>query len=164
MDPAETKPKFVPRTRELDKLERLLGKAVQGQMQAAMVTGEPGAGKSSLIEEFTGRAIEANEELVVAFGLCNARTGAGDAYLPFRDILASLTAPPEPPPEPEPGAVAPTPKPKMKSKATRQILRAGPKPFLTLLQKSLASSSRPALCSASSSARWPAAQPTKPAR
>lgn len=120
---------FVARTRELEKLDRLLGRALQGQMQVAMVTGEPGAGKSTLIDEFATRAEAAHEDLVVAYGMCNSRTGAGDAYLPFRDILVTLTTPPEP----EPPSTDPTkPKPKAKTRHTRQILRASAEAFLDI--------------------------------
>lgn len=100
-------------------------------MQVAMVTGEPGVGKSTLIDEFAARAEAAHEDLVVAFGLYNSRTGAGDAYLPFRDILVTLTRSPEP----EPPSTNPAkPKPKAKSRHTRQILRAGAETFLDSAQ------------------------------
>ncbi|MEO6062117.1 MAG: AAA family ATPase [Thermoflexales bacterium] len=129
MDAKTTEVPFVARTRELEKLERLLGRALQSHMQVVMVTGEPGAGKSTLIDEFAARAEAAHKDLVVAFGLCNSRTGAGDAYLPFRDILVTLTRPPEPePPSTDPAK----PKPKAKDRHTRQILRAGAEAFLDI--------------------------------
>ena len=129
MDAKVTDVPFVARSRELEKLERLLGRALQGQMQVAMVTGEPGAGKSTLIDEFAARAEAARQDLVVAFGMCNSRTGAGDAYLPFRDILVTLTTPPEP----EPPSIDPAkPKPKAKNRHTRQILRASAEAFLDI--------------------------------
>jgi predicted ATPase len=82
------------------------------------VTGEAGSGKTALVQEFTRRAQEAHADpstgslrpfdfaqgklrsgqagqagqaLVVASGNCNAYTGIGDPYLPFREILGLLT-------------------------------------------------------------------------
>ena len=41
--------------------------------------------------EFSRCAQERHANLVFAGGNCNAYTGAGDPYLPFRDILGLLT-------------------------------------------------------------------------
>ncbi|NIP17123.1 MAG: AAA family ATPase, partial [Xanthomonadales bacterium] len=54
-------------------------------------TGEAGSGKTALVQEFTRRAQEAHADLIVASGNCNAYTGIGDPYLPFREILELLT-------------------------------------------------------------------------
>ncbi|MHB0874753.1 MAG: BREX system ATP-binding domain-containing protein [Anaerolineae bacterium] len=77
---------FVGRERELEKLDRLLGRALGGQGQVAFVVGEPGSGKTQLLLEFARQAMEANQDLVAGFGSCNAYTGVGDPYLPFIDI------------------------------------------------------------------------------
>lgn len=63
---------------------------IEGQGQVCFVTGEAGFGKSSLTAEFARRAQERNEELLVVIGDCNAQTGIGDPYLPFRELLAML--------------------------------------------------------------------------
>ena len=63
---------------------------VEGHGQVCFVTGEAGFGKSSLTAEFARRAQERNEELLVVIGDCNAQTGIGDPYLPFREVLAML--------------------------------------------------------------------------
>lgn len=55
------------------------------------ITGEAGSGKTALIHEFTRCAQDAHADLVVASGNCNAHTGIGDTYLPFREILELLT-------------------------------------------------------------------------
>jgi tetratricopeptide (TPR) repeat protein len=44
-----------------------------------------------LVQEFAQRAQDANDELIVASGNCNAYTGIGDPYLPFREILELLS-------------------------------------------------------------------------
>jgi predicted ATPase len=54
------------------------------------VTGEAGSGKTALIQEFSSRAQAAHPDLVIARGDCNAYTGIGDPYLPFREILALM--------------------------------------------------------------------------
>ncbi|MBI3942567.1 MAG: DUF2791 family P-loop domain-containing protein [Chloroflexi bacterium] len=82
---------FVGRSREMGVLQRFLQATLQGKGQVAFVTGEPGAGKSTLIKAFTEQAQKQNADLVVAVGECNAQTGAGDAYLPFREVLGMLT-------------------------------------------------------------------------
>src|SRR3712207_2912382 len=83
--------KFVGRERELERLQQFLHKASTGQGQVCFVTGEAGVGKSALVHEFVRRAEEVNTQLVAAVGQCNAQTGMGDAYLPFREVLNLLT-------------------------------------------------------------------------
>ncbi|MFQ5859924.1 MAG: AAA family ATPase, partial [Anaerolineae bacterium] len=54
-------------------------------------TGEAGAGKTALVTEFARRAQDSYADLLVAIGNCNAQTGIGDPYLPFREVLGLLT-------------------------------------------------------------------------
>jgi DNA-binding SARP family transcriptional activator len=84
-------PVFVARERELAQLEGHLEAALSGRGKVVFVTGEAGSGKTTLIQEFARRAQEAHPDLVVASGNCNAYTGIGDPYLPFREILELLT-------------------------------------------------------------------------
>ena len=81
---------FVSRQNELDKLDSLLGSAREGSGQICFVTGEAGFGKTSLTAEFARRAQLRDEELLVVVGDCNAQTGIGDPYLPFREVLGML--------------------------------------------------------------------------
>ncbi len=101
------RPVFVARQGELAQMDRFLELLLGGHGQVVFVTGEAGSGKTSLIHEFTRRALEAHggtargtprrrpsateRPLVVAIGNCNAYTGLGDPYLPFREVLALLT-------------------------------------------------------------------------
>ncbi len=85
------KPIFVARERELEKMGRLLDLALKGQGRVIFITGEAGTGKTSLIDEFTLRSQESHPDLIVVAGNCNAHTGVGDPYLPFREILELLT-------------------------------------------------------------------------
>jgi tetratricopeptide (TPR) repeat protein len=80
----------VPRTRQLVRLNGFLARALDGEGTACFLTGEAGAGKTTLMHEFVRGAQEAHRDLLVTFGDCNQRTGAGDPYLPFREIFAQL--------------------------------------------------------------------------
>ena len=82
---------FVARESELRKLDRLLETVLEGQGVVASVTGEAGTGKTALVGEFYRRALERIDDLVVAMGSCNAATGAGDPYGPWRQVLLQLT-------------------------------------------------------------------------
>jgi predicted ATPase len=82
---------FVARQAQLAQLRTWLDRALAGHGQVAFVVGEAGAGKTTLIAEFASRAEEAHQDLVFAMGTCDAQTGTGDPYLPFREILDQLT-------------------------------------------------------------------------
>lgn len=82
---------FVGREPELKALQQLLDRAAAAKTQIAFVAGEAGAGKSALVTEFVRRAEAADPNVVAATGECNAQTGAGDAYLPFRQVLSVLS-------------------------------------------------------------------------
>jgi DNA-binding SARP family transcriptional activator len=84
-------PVFVSRERELAQLHSFLKLALAGQGQVAFVTGEAGSGKTALIQEFSRHSQEIVADLCVASGNCNAYTGIGDPYLPFREIVEMLT-------------------------------------------------------------------------
>ena len=91
-EPAEVvHPVFVAREWELAQLDAFLDLALAGQGRVVFVTGEAGTGKTALIQEFARRAQQAHADLIVASGNCNAYTGIGDPYLPFRRILELLS-------------------------------------------------------------------------
>lgn len=81
---------FVARQAELARLGEFLDLALAGQGRVVFVTGEAGGGKTALLREFARRAHLATAELLVTSGYCNAQTGLGDPYLPFRQILRQL--------------------------------------------------------------------------
>jgi tetratricopeptide (TPR) repeat protein len=85
------KPVFVTREAELAQLHRLLERSLAGNGQVVFITGDPGQGKTALAQEFAWRAQQSHPELLVAGGNCNAYTGIGDPYLPFREVLGLLT-------------------------------------------------------------------------
>jgi len=82
---------FIAREEQLNQLKECLAQAVAGQGQVCFVSGEAGSGKTTLVQEFVRRAQAQDKDLAVAVGLCDAQTGVGDAYLPFREVLGQLT-------------------------------------------------------------------------
>lgn len=82
---------FVGREDELRRLNAYLDAALAGQGQVCFVSGEPGSGKTALAREFGEVAQGRQSDLLVAAGDCNSQTGSGEAFLPFREVLAQLT-------------------------------------------------------------------------
>jgi len=83
--------KFIAREKQLKQLNENLAQAVAGQGRVCFISGEAGSGKTTLVQEFVRRAQAQDKKLAVALGLCDAQTGIGDAYLPFREVLGQLT-------------------------------------------------------------------------
>jgi transcriptional regulator with XRE-family HTH domain len=81
---------FVAREQELTELSDALMTARNGAGQILFVIGGAGRGKTWLLQEFARRALAADAELLVVSGSCNAHTGSGDPYLPFREVLTML--------------------------------------------------------------------------
>lgn len=86
-----TPPVFVARERELADLTAALASAQSGQGGIIFVIGGAGRGKTMLVQEFARQAQALDAELLVVNGYCNAHTGVGDPYLPFREALTLLT-------------------------------------------------------------------------
>jgi tetratricopeptide (TPR) repeat protein len=82
---------FVARERELAGLEGHLDRALAGQGRVAFVTGGAGRGKTALMSEFARRAQDAYPDMLAVVGHCNAYSGIGDPYLPFREVMNMLT-------------------------------------------------------------------------
>ncbi len=83
---------FVAREPQLAELDRAFTQTLTGQGQLRIITGEAGAGKSSLITEFLYRAQSAHPELIVTIGTSDAQTGQVDTFLPFREALMMLVS------------------------------------------------------------------------
>jgi predicted ATPase len=79
----------VGRDRELGELRACLQRAADGHRQIVFVTGEPGIGKTTLIERFLAEAAR-GERVRVAQGRCIETHGAGEAYLPLLEALTRL--------------------------------------------------------------------------
>jgi len=79
----------VGRKRELQELRAALQVAGAGRGMLLCVTGEPGIGKSTLVEEFLG-GVAADGLCTVARGRCSERLAGTEAYLPLLGALESL--------------------------------------------------------------------------
>jgi DNA-binding winged helix-turn-helix (wHTH) protein/predicted ATPase len=80
---------LVGRDTELSQLHQWLDKALKGERQLVFVTGEPGIGKTALVETFLQRLAEA-EPLWIGRGQCIEHYGAGEAYMPVLEALGRL--------------------------------------------------------------------------
>jgi DNA-binding winged helix-turn-helix (wHTH) protein len=80
---------FVGRSLELDRLRHHLEIASSGKRQVVFVTGEPGIGKTTLVEAFTS-SLPINDGIIAAHGQCIEQYGAGEAYMPMLDALERL--------------------------------------------------------------------------
>jgi DNA-binding winged helix-turn-helix (wHTH) protein/tetratricopeptide (TPR) repeat protein len=88
--PAETARKIVGREPTLAELHRCLSKAMRGQRQIAFVTGEPGIGKTTLVDEFQRRAAANVLSIRIARGQCVEGYGGKEPYYPMLEALGGL--------------------------------------------------------------------------
>jgi len=77
------------REAEIARLHAALDRATNGQRQLVFVTGEPGIGKTALVEAFLSR-ISGDRAIRIARGQCVEQYGAGEAYLPVLEALGRL--------------------------------------------------------------------------
>lgn len=82
---------LLARDAELQSLDAALSAALEGNGRVMLVAGDAGEGKTALMTAFADRAHRTVPELLVASGSCNAFTGEGDPFLPFRQIIMQLT-------------------------------------------------------------------------
>jgi DNA-binding winged helix-turn-helix (wHTH) protein/predicted ATPase len=80
---------FVGRDAELNRLQHHLELADSGKRQLVFLTGEPGIGKTTLIEAFL-KTLLVGIGMVRAVGLCIEQFGTGEAYLPVLDLLERM--------------------------------------------------------------------------
>jgi predicted ATPase len=78
----------VGRGAELERLRELMRAVCQGVRQLAFVVGEPGIGKSTLIEMFLERA--RGGQVRIGRGQCLDQRGAGEPYMPVLEALGRL--------------------------------------------------------------------------
>jgi DNA-binding winged helix-turn-helix (wHTH) protein len=87
--PRSVSPPLVGRQTELRRLHAALTTVQNGERQVVLVTGEPGIGKTALLDAFVAQ-VTAATPLWTARGQCIAHYGAGEAYLPVLDALEQL--------------------------------------------------------------------------
>jgi DNA-binding SARP family transcriptional activator len=85
--PAPAEP-VVGRDRELAQLERLLREAESGQRRLVFVSGEPGIGKTAILDALLGRL--GADEALIGRGQCVEHHGAGEPYLPVLEAVGGL--------------------------------------------------------------------------
>jgi predicted ATPase len=86
----ETRDEFiVGREREVKQLQRWLTSADRGTRQIVFVTGEPGIGKTTVVEQFLAQ-IPAGRGVKIGRGQCLEQYGEGEAYLPVLEALVRL--------------------------------------------------------------------------
>jgi len=84
-------PLLVGRESVLDELASHLRSAAGGQRRIVFVTGEPGAGKTTVIDAFL--ATQASFGLLIARGQCLEQFGEAEPYLPALEALGQLRVP-----------------------------------------------------------------------
>ena len=85
---------FVGRESEMKQLDRLLRRATQGAGRVVFVTGEPGIGKTAVVDEFLRRSRKKYSNILITRGRCVEQYGTGEAYLPFLDAVGAMLAGP----------------------------------------------------------------------
>jgi predicted ATPase len=80
-------PALVGRASELDRLAAAWETARRGERQVVFVSGEPGIGKTALLDAFVARSVA---DAFVGRGQCIEQLGAGEAYLPVLAALGDL--------------------------------------------------------------------------
>jgi predicted ATPase len=81
---------FVGRQKELAELGRAFEVAAAGQGLFLCVTGEPGIGKTTLVEDFLSELAATGRPCALARGRCSERLAGTEAYLPFLEAVESL--------------------------------------------------------------------------
>src|SRR5713101_4701619 len=82
-------PRLVGREMELEQLHRLLEIALSRERQLVFVTGEPGIGKTTVVETFLAHLGTATD-VWIGRGQCIEHHGAGEAYMPVLEALGRL--------------------------------------------------------------------------
>ena len=85
---------FVGRETDLALLREHLARARDGRRQVVFVTGEPGIGKTALLDRFV-EEVRTDGRDRVTVGQCVELVGGREAYLPLLDSLARLSSEPD---------------------------------------------------------------------
>ena len=80
---------IVGRDDEITQLQRWFNKTIRGERQIIFVTGEPGIGKTTVVEAFLAR-LAADPASLLGRGQCLEQYGAAEAYLPMLEALSRL--------------------------------------------------------------------------
>ena len=85
-------PSLIARDAEFAHLQKSLVHALQGIRQLVFVTGEPGIGKTALVDAFTAEIgqLESSHKIWISRGQCIQHYGQGEPYLPILEALGRL--------------------------------------------------------------------------
>ncbi len=87
--PEDPTPTLVGREAELADLHQRLDTTLRGQRQFVFVTGEPGIGKTALVDRFLEQ-VSARGQVWIGRGQCLEQYGEGEAYLPVLEAVGQL--------------------------------------------------------------------------
>jgi DNA-binding winged helix-turn-helix (wHTH) protein/predicted ATPase len=87
--PLSATPPLIGREAVLTRLHAALELVRQGQRQVLLLTGEPGIGKTAVVEAFAAQVSTA-PPVCLAFGQCVEHYGPGEPYLPILEALGQL--------------------------------------------------------------------------
>jgi hypothetical protein len=85
---------IVGRDEALAEIEAAFARACAGQRQLVFVTGEPGIGKTALVDAFIASVTAARPTVRIGRGQCVDAYGAGEAYMPVLEALDALVRSP----------------------------------------------------------------------
>jgi tetratricopeptide (TPR) repeat protein len=88
--PGRAQRRFVGRKGQLGELMEAFGSAAAGQGVLLCVPGEPGLGKTALVDEFLETLEQSHESCAVGRGACVERLAGASAYLPVIEVLENL--------------------------------------------------------------------------
>ena len=81
--------RLVGREAELAQLQRSLDKATRAERQVIFLSGEPGIGKTTVVDAFLEQ-LAPSQDLWITQGQCIEHYGTGEAYLPVLEALSRL--------------------------------------------------------------------------
>lgn len=89
-DHEPARPTFVGRKPEMARLRTIMEDFEASQGQLVFVIGDIGSGKTSLLSAAATQADDGHFDILIGWGTCNAFSGQGDPYLPFRKAMSML--------------------------------------------------------------------------
>jgi hypothetical protein len=87
---AVSRRRTVGREAEREELRRAFARVKTGRGLLLGVSGEPGIGKTSLVEDFLSELTAGPERPIVTRGRCSERLAGAEAYLPILEVLDTL--------------------------------------------------------------------------
>src|SRR5262245_54368764 len=81
--------RLVGREAELAQLQQYLDKATRAERQVVFINGEPGIGKTTVVDTFLEQ-LASSPDLWITQGQCIEHYGTGEAYLPVLEALSRL--------------------------------------------------------------------------